>query len=233
MSVASRTPSGIGIITLRSTMAIDWSSFSVSMRRCLSAALSGPCWRAQQRARAGGRDERRQDQMAEGVLLHGQMIRPCHEAGSVRFFRLYGKIRPGPLWDAKVTLAAGDSSGAEPQTKEVDRDAVTIIAFNQHAATTVAAVVATLGNDRASPASGTGFGKEKDKRFLSSARRISEGGIGGFSRTDIDDRVRDVHSNPKRATLAGSARAVRGREEARCAASSDVADRFPLIENRV
>src|SRR5262252_6139680 len=43
MSVASRTPSGIGSITLRSTMAIDWSSFSISIRRCLSAALSPDC----------------------------------------------------------------------------------------------------------------------------------------------------------------------------------------------
>ena len=43
MSVASRTPSGIAIITLRSTTAIDCSSFSVSIRRCLSAALSEPC----------------------------------------------------------------------------------------------------------------------------------------------------------------------------------------------
>jgi hypothetical protein len=43
MSVASRTPSGIGIITLRSTTAIDWSSASVSIRRCFSTALSVPC----------------------------------------------------------------------------------------------------------------------------------------------------------------------------------------------
>ena len=42
MSVASRTPSGIGIITLRSTTAIDSSSFSMSLRRCLSAAVSPP-----------------------------------------------------------------------------------------------------------------------------------------------------------------------------------------------
>src|SRR5436190_10789454 len=45
MSVARRTPSGIGIMTLRSMTAIDSSSFSVSMRRWRSAALSPPpCW---------------------------------------------------------------------------------------------------------------------------------------------------------------------------------------------
>jgi hypothetical protein len=37
MSVASRTPSFIGIITRRSTMAMDCSSFSRSNRRCWSA----------------------------------------------------------------------------------------------------------------------------------------------------------------------------------------------------
>ena len=43
MSVARRTPSGIAIITLRSTTAIDCSSFSMSHRRVFSAALSGAC----------------------------------------------------------------------------------------------------------------------------------------------------------------------------------------------
>src|SRR5690349_9609300 len=43
MSVASRTPSGIGSITLRSTTAMDWSSFSMSHRRCFSAAVRPFC----------------------------------------------------------------------------------------------------------------------------------------------------------------------------------------------
>ncbi len=70
MSVASRTPSGIGIITLRSTMAIDCSSFSMSLRRCLSAALSEPCC-----ARAAAPEiaiTLRDDEVTKDVLLHGR-----------------------------------------------------------------------------------------------------------------------------------------------------------------
>jgi hypothetical protein len=43
MSVARRTPSGIGIITLRSMTASDCSSFSVSMRCWRCCAVSVPC----------------------------------------------------------------------------------------------------------------------------------------------------------------------------------------------
>ena len=73
MSVASRTPSGIGIITLRSTTAIDCSSFSVSQRRCLSAALSGCLLR--EGRRPGYRNHGRDHEVAKGVLLHPAMIR--------------------------------------------------------------------------------------------------------------------------------------------------------------
>ena len=59
MSVASRTPSGIGIMTLRSTTAIDWSSVSVS-RRCLVGGAQGALLRAGPGGRADTRRERRQ-----------------------------------------------------------------------------------------------------------------------------------------------------------------------------
>ena len=60
MSVASRTPSRIGIITLRSTIATDWSSFSVSQRlRRLIGRKRRPTLREANRHGTKTRDQRR------------------------------------------------------------------------------------------------------------------------------------------------------------------------------